>query len=252
MATRKTRRRLALAAVVTASVAVTALSARRPRASTPREPKPRPKPEPKPRPAPEVPSQLLVTPRVKLHRRLTLAAFLTVAAVLAVLSAHEDQAAGGFGVSVLGLAGFTLVLLVASWWGQWAAGEDHYYFPLLFSVFSLACLLYGGSAAVTEVVLTHRGLPVTVEVARASLDANGGGTYRLVLPGGSTPLPADLHADVEFAEGDRFTVLVDRDRFVRPMLPEDVDPAVPAAFVLGGRRDPGRHRPPVRLPASPA
>ncbi len=126
------------------------------------------------------------------------------------------------------------MLLVASWWGEWASSEDHYYSPLLFSLLGLSCLLFGGSAAVTEVVLTHRGQPVTVEVARANLDANGGGTYRLVLPGGSTLLPADLHADVEFALAERFTVLVDRGRFVRPMLPEDVDPAVPAAFVLAG------------------
>ncbi|MEU0535541.1 hypothetical protein [Amycolatopsis tolypomycina] len=235
MATRqtKTRRRLALAAVLTASAAVTALSARRPRKTTPQAPQPRPKPAPAPRPAPEVPKARLLTPRVKLHRRLTFAAFLTAAAVLAVLSAHEEREDGGSGLSVLGLTGFALVLMAASWLGGWTTKED-YYFPMLFAMLGLSGLLWGGAAVVTEVVLTHRGVPVPAQVMRASLAADGGGTYRLVLLDGSTLLLGDLHADVTFAEGERLTVLVDRGRFVRAMLPEEVDPAVPAAFVLGG------------------
>jgi hypothetical protein len=231
MATRKTktRRRLALAAVLTASAAVTVLSTRRPRVRTPRAPKPKPKP----RPAPEVPRAPLVTPRVKLHRRSTLAAFLAAAAVLAVLSAHEEREDGGFELVVLGLVGFTLVLVLASWWGGWATKED-YYFPLLFAMLGLSCLLFGGPAVVTEVILAHRGQPVLVEVAQAGYAEDGGGTYRFVLPGGSTLLPGNLRTDVDFALGERLTVLVDRGGFVRPMLPEEVDPAVPAAFVLGG------------------
>ncbi|MDX3192845.1 hypothetical protein PV458_30925 [Streptomyces sp. MN03-5084-2B] len=170
---------------------------------------------------------------MKLHRRLTLAAFLAVTAVLAVLSAHEEREDGGFGFTVLGLVGCTLVLVVASWWGGWTTKED-YYFPMLFAMLGLSCLLFGGPAVVTEVILAHRGVPVQAQVMRASLDADGGGVYRLVLLDGSTLLHGDLHADVTFAEGDRLTVLVDRSRFVRAMLPEEVDPAVPAAFVLGG------------------
>ncbi|MGW3963287.1 hypothetical protein ACWED2_25955 [Amycolatopsis sp. NPDC005003] len=231
MATRKTktRRRLALAAVLTASAAVTLLSVRRPQARTPRASRP----VPRPRPAPEVREEQLVTPRVKLTRSLTLAAFFTVAAVLAVLSAHEDRHAGAFGLAVLGLVGCTLGLLVASWWGGWIS-EELYYFPFLFAMLGVSCLLFGGPAVVTEVILTHRGTPVTVEVAQANLDPDGGGTYRFVLPGGSTLLPGDLRTDAGFTLGERFTVLVDRGGFVRPMLPEEVDPAVPAAFVLGG------------------
>jgi hypothetical protein len=225
----KARRRLALAAVLTASAAVTVLSARRPRARTPRAPRPRSKP----RPVPAVPREQLVTPRVKLHRRLTLAAFLTAAAAIAVLSAQEEQDGGGLGLSLFGFVVCTLVLIVASWWGEWAEKKD-YYLPLVFSVLGLSCLIFGGPAVVTEVILTHRGEPTEVQVVRASLDANGGGTYRLVLPGGSTTLRGTLRAGVEFVEGERLTVLVDRGRFVRPMLPEEVDPAVPAAFVLGG------------------
>ncbi|WP_410572264.1 hypothetical protein [Amycolatopsis sp. cmx-4-61] len=174
-----------------------------------------------------------MTPRMRLHRRLTLAAFFTVAAVLAVLSAHEDQHAGAFGLSALGVVGSTLGLMAVSWWGGWTS-EELYYFPFLTAMLGVSCLLFGGPAVVTEVILAHRGLPVTVEVARADYAEGGRGTYRFVLPGGSTLLPGDLDTAAEFAVGERFTILVDRGGFVRPMLPEEVDPAVPAAFVLGG------------------
>jgi hypothetical protein len=175
-----------------------------------------------------------MTPRVKLRRRLTLAALLTVAAVVAVLAAHEEQHDGGLGLSLFGCVLIVLVLGAAAWRGGWRS-EQEYYFPLTFAVLGLSFLVFGGPAVVTEVVLTHRGVPVQVEVSRASLDEDGGGgTYTLVLPGGSTPLRGTLRAGAGFAEGERFTVLVDRGRFVRPMLPEDVDPAFPAAFVLAG------------------
>lgn len=52
--------------------------------------------------------------------------------------------------------------------------------------------------------------------------------------GSRAPLRGNLNAGVEPAAGERLTVLADRGRFARPQLPEDVDPAVPAAFVLGG------------------
>lgn len=56
---------------------------------------------------------------------------------------------------------------------------------------------------VSEVILTHRGERATVEVAGIPTADD----YTLVVPGGSTPLLGQPRSSLEFAAGERFTVL---------------------------------------------
>jgi hypothetical protein len=174
-----------------------------------------------------------VPPRDKWTRRLVLAGIFGASAGLAVVAAYQEQFYSELGMFVIGFIALAATLWLVAWRrGAWTMRDDT---PLLtFNMLGLILLTAGGPGLVTELVLTHRGAPIAVEVARASTDGDGGNDYTLVVPHGSTPLRGELHTSVEFAVGERFTVLFDRGRFVRPMLPEDVDPAFPALFVLAG------------------
>jgi hypothetical protein len=167
------------------------------------------------------------------HRVLVLAAMLGTSAALAVLSAHEERPSTGTAIVVTGFAVLGVVLWAVAWLRDaWGPRGDH--IVLLTGLTGLLFLAVGGPAAVTEVVLAHRGAPTEVVAFRVQPFRNGGGDYTLVRPGGSAPLRGELRDDAGFAAGERFTVLADRGGFVRPMLPEDVDPAWPASYVLAG------------------
>lgn len=223
----RARRRFVLAAVLGSTAALAVLSARRPRGKRP----PRPNRPARPSP-PERPEIEPVPPWTKIHRRLVFAVLLVVCAALSVLAAHEELTDSGFGMTVTGIGGLTVVVWLVAWRrGAWSPSRHHGHLGV--TVLCLGLPAGAGSSVVAEVVLAHRGRPVTVEVAHTR-GAAGAWDYTLVVPGGSTPLRGRLHTSVEFAAGERFTVLADRGGFVRPMLPEDVDPAFPAAFVLLG------------------
>jgi hypothetical protein len=167
------------------------------------------------------------------HRVLVLAAVLATSAVLAVLSAHEERPSAGTAIVVTGFAVLGVVLWAVAWLRDaWGPRRGH--LPLLSGLAGLLFLAVGGPAVVTEVVLAHRGTPTEVVAARVRPFRDGGGHYTLVRPGERVPLRGDLRDDAGFAPGERFTVLADRAGFVRPMLPEDVDPAWPAGYVLAG------------------
>jgi len=220
----KARRRLTLAAVLGSSAILVALAARRPAADPPRR-----KPS---RPAVKVPrkttvtprAETTVTPRAKLQRRLVLTAILGASAALSTLAAYQEDSGLAFVILFIGFGGIALVLWLVAW-RRWTWNRQDGL--LLFALLSLMLLFSTGQAVVTEVILTHRGVRLTVEVAQIRDDY-----YTLVLPGSSTPLRGELQTSLDFAVGERFTVLYDRGRFVRPMLPEDVNPSVPATFVF--------------------
>lgn len=171
-----------------------------------------------------------MTPRVRLHRRLVLTAVLVTSAAFWVWSAAQEQRADGFRVAALGFCVIAGVLwAVAFWRGDWRPGED--YGRLSASILGLLILTCAGPSLVSELVLTHRGTQVEVEVATTPLFED---EYTVVLPGGVTPLRGTLRTDYDFDRGERFTAAVDRGRFVRPMPAEEVNPALSTLFVLAG------------------
>lgn len=183
-------------------------------------------------PKTEAPRDEAVVPQSKLPGRIVLAVVYAAVAVLSVVAANQEQADSGLGLAIIGFA----VLALALWLFAWRRGTWHLHDDarLVFALLGLILLTSGTPGLVTEVILTHRGTPVQVEVARLRTGAGESHDYTLVLPGGSTPLRGRLKTSLEFAVGERLTVLYDRGRFVRPMLPEDVNPDVPAAFVVVG------------------
>ncbi|WIY03089.1 hypothetical protein QRX60_04270 [Amycolatopsis mongoliensis] len=173
-----------------------------------------------------------MTRRAKGHRALVPAVVFVASAALVVWSAHEERQSTATALLVTGFAVIGVVLWAIAWVRDaWGPRTGHV--PPALSLVGLFFLAVGGPALVTDVVLAHRGTPTEVEVARVSPFPDGG-DYPLVLPGGSTPVRGDLRDDGGLAAGERLTVLADRGRFVRPMLPEDVDPAFPALYVLTG------------------
>ncbi|MCR6487560.1 hypothetical protein M8542_32510 [Amycolatopsis sp. OK19-0408] len=214
------RRRLALAAVLGSSAVLAALSARPPRDHRPPPPSPVPPKAPE-TPAPEPPQFL-----AKVYRQLVLAALLVVSAAVSVFAAHEELSGSGDGITTTGILGLIAALVLLGWWrGTW---DVHYDTGLLaFCAVGLILVLCAGPAVVTEMVLAHRGTPVTVEAVRTGAD-----DYTLVVPGGSTPLRGLLHTSGQLPA--TFTALVDPEGFVRPMRAADVSPAFPAAVLLGG------------------
>lgn len=213
-------RYFALAALLGTTAALAAWSARR---------DPQPKPRPKPKPREQVPEDDPGWRVEKVYRRLVFAGVLAASAAVAVLAAHQENRLGEIVVLVTGfgvLAG--AVWAVARWRGAWVPYGD--FGRLTFTMLGLLVLALSGPGLVTDLVLTHRGAPVLIEVAPVRPFHHS----TLVLPGGSTPLRGDLRSSAETVEGERFTVLYDRGRFVRPMLPEDVNPSPGTVFVLAG------------------
>lgn len=167
------------------------------------------------------------------RRAIVFAVVLVAAAAIVVASAHEERHSAGTAILVTGFAVLGVLLGAIAWWrGAWSPRGNH--LRLVFGLLGLLFLAVGGPAAVAGVILAHRGTPTEVEAVRVRPFAGGGGDYTLVPAGGSTPLRGDLRDDLGLVGGQRFTVLADRARFVRPMLPEDVDPAFPALYVLTG------------------
>ena len=209
------------AALLGSAAALAARSARRPRT----DPKPRPKPK-KPRPVPDDDPGWRLE---KVYRRLVFAGVLAASAAISVWAAHQETRGGETLVCIAGFGGLGAILWAVAWWrGAWMWDED--YGQLTFTMLGLAVLALSGPGLVTDLVLTHRGAPVLIEVA----PAQGRHFVPLVLPGGSTPLRGDLRSTVEPVVGDRFTVRYDRGGFVRPELPEEVNPSLGTLFVLAG------------------
>lgn len=209
------------AALLGSTAALAAWSARRPRTN--------PKPKPKRTPSTYAPEHDPLWRRTKTHRRLVFAGVLAASAVLSVWAAHQETRPGETAVLLCGFGVLGATQWAVAWWrGAWAWGAD--FGQLTFSMLGLAVLGFSGSGLVTELALTHRGAPVLIEVAPAS----PGHPVPLVLPGGSTPLRGDLRGLVDTVVGERFTVVYDRGEFVRPMLPEDVNPSLGTVFVLVG------------------
>ncbi|MEV6646480.1 hypothetical protein [Amycolatopsis sp. NPDC051371] len=212
----------ALAALLGSTAALAAWSTRRPRT----KPKPKPKPRPKPKPVPEDDPGWRVE---KAYRRLVFAGVLAASAAVSVLAAYQEDRLGETIVLVAGFGVLGGILWAVAWWrGAWLPYRD--FGQLTFTMLGLLVLAFSGPGLVTGLVLTHRGAQVLIEVA----PARPGHAAPLVLPGGSTPLRGDLRSTAETVEGERFTVLYDRGGFVRPMLPEDVDPSLSTLFVLAG------------------
>ncbi|VVJ19448.1 Uncharacterised protein [Amycolatopsis camponoti] len=213
----------ALAALVGSTAALAAWSTRRPRA------KRKPKPERSPKPSPPPPEDDSAWHRRKAHRRLVFTGVLVASAAISVWAAHQETRIGEGGVLVGGFGVLGAVLWAVAWRrGAWTPGDD--FGQLTFTMLGLLVLAFSGPGLVTDLVLTHRGAPILIEVApaRPSHDAT------LVLPGGSTPLRGDLRGFADTVEGERFTVLYDPGRFVRPALPEDVNPSLGTVFFLAG------------------
>lgn len=212
---------LALAAALLGSTAaLAAWSARRSR------PAPKPRPQPKPRPVPDDDPGWRVE---KLYRRLVFAGVLAASAALSVWAAHQETRGGEAAVLIAGFGGLGATLWAVAWWrGAWVWGGD--FGQLTVTLLGLGVLALSGPGLVTDLVLTHRGAPVLIEVAPAS----PGHPVPLVLPGGSTPLRGDLRSTAETVVGERFTVRYDRGGFVRPELPEEVNPSLGTVFFLVG------------------
>ncbi|WP_372669409.1 hypothetical protein [Amycolatopsis kentuckyensis] len=208
------------AALLGSTAALAAWSARRPRT------KPEPKPRPKPKPVPEDDPGWRVE---KAYRRLVFAGVLAASAVISIWAAHQETRGGEAAVCITGFGVLGATLWVTAWWrGAWVWDED--LGQLMFTMLGLFVLALSGPGLVTDLVLTHRGAPVLIEVA----PAQSRHFVPLVLPGGSTPLRGDLRSTVETVVGERFTVLYDRGGFVRSELPEEVNPSLGTVFVLAG------------------
>ncbi|WP_290054115.1 hypothetical protein [Amycolatopsis solani] len=214
----------ALAAVLGSSAVLAARRARK----NPKPPKPPKAPKP-PKPPREPVEDDSVPHRTKVHRRLVFLAVLLASAAVSVLTANQETWLGDIAVRVLGFGAIGGVLCAVAWWrGAWVRDGD--LGQLTFSMTGLAVLALSGPGLVTELVLTHRSAPALVEVAPMRPDHD----CTLVLPGGSTPLRGDLRSFATCVEGERFTVVWDRGRFVRPMLPEEVNPSSGTVFFLLG------------------
>jgi hypothetical protein len=225
---RRTKLFALAAALVGSTAALAAWSARRNPKPGPK-PKPNPKPQPQPQPRKQVPEDDPGWRVEKAYRRLVFAGILVTSAAVAVLAAYQENWLGEIVVLVTGFGVLGAALWAVAWWrGAWVPYGD--FGQLTFTMLGLLVLALSGPGLVTDLVLTHRGATVLIEVApvRPFHDAT------LVLPGGSTPLRGDLRSMAETVEGERFTVLYDRGRFVRPMLPEDVDPSLGTLFALAG------------------
>ncbi|SEF36401.1 hypothetical protein SAMN05421837_110156 [Amycolatopsis pretoriensis] len=217
------------AALLGSTAALAAWSARRPRTNPSPKAKPKAEVKAKPEPRRRVPADDPGWRWRKTCRRLVFAGLLAASAAISVWAAHQETRLGETTVLVAGFGVLAAALWAVAWWrGAWVWGGD--FGQLTFSMLGLAVLALSGSGLVTELVLTHRGALTQIEVAPAS----PGHPVPLVLPGGSTPLRGDLRGMVETVPGERFTVAHDRGRFVRPMLPEDVNPSLGTVFFLVG------------------
>jgi hypothetical protein len=227
---RRTKLFALAAALLGSTAALAAWSARRnPKPGPTAGPKPKPKPKSKPKPREQVPENDPGWRVEKAYRRLVFACILVASAAIAVLAAHQENWLGDIVVLVTGFGVLGGILWAVAWRrGAWVPYGD--FGQLTFTMLGLLVLALSGPGLVTDLVLTHRGAPALIEVAPARPFHHA----TLVLPGGSTPLRGDLRSMAETVEGERFTVLYDRGRFVRPALPEDVDPSLGTLFALAG------------------
>lgn len=164
------------------------------------------------------------------HRALMFVAVLGLSAGVVVISAHQEDFNAGFGIAMVGFIAIAGMLWIVAWLrGAWRLHA------LAMSFAGLVAVIGAGSTAVSEVVLMARGELVDVVVAtQMDADEDGYRLYALVPATESTSVRGNLHTKQEFDDGQAVTVLVDRNGFVRPMLPEDMDTVFFVIIVLAG------------------
>jgi hypothetical protein len=167
-------------------------------------------------------------------RILMFVAVLGSSAGIAVISAHQEDSGSGIGIAIIGFIVQAGVLWFVAWLrGAWRLAHGKGSLGVFLA--GLVAVTTAGSTAVSEVVLTARGELVDVVVAAQTAAYEDGDRVYLLAPvSGSIPVRGSLHTKRNIDDGQTVTVLVDRDGFVRPMLPEDMATTLFVIIVLAG------------------
>jgi hypothetical protein len=161
---------------------------------------------------------------------------LGLSAGVAVLAAHQEAFDMGFAVGLFGTLAICGTLWLVAWLRRaWRPASWYDLQVLGMSLAGVIATAAAGQIALSNVVLSARGeLVDVVAVTTTSADEDGYRVYSLAPLSESTSLRGDLHTNQEIDDGEVVTVLADRNGFVRPMLPEDVDTVPFVIIVLAG------------------